>query len=169
MSRVLEFAANHWLLVTALVVILVLLVRSFLSERISGVKSVPIADAVNLVNRENALVLDVRTEQEYEQGHILDSLNIPLGLLDQNIKQLGEDRERPILVVCRSGQRSARAAGILKKHGFNHIYNLAGGLMAWEKEGLPLHKGKKFSLNRGREKERVNPLGVYPSPRTTEV
>ncbi len=148
MSRLPEFIANHWILVTIFVVLLVLLVRSFLKDRLSGAKSVPVAEAVQLVNRENALVLDVRTEQEYDQGHILDSLNIPVGLLDQNIRQLGEDRDRPILLVCRSGQRSARAAQILKRHGFTRIYNLAGGMFAWEKENLPLHKGKKGKRKR---------------------
>ncbi len=149
MSRLLEFAANHWILVTTFFVLLFLLLRSFLKDRISGVKTVPVNEAVQLINRDEARVLDVRTEQEYEQGHILDSINIPVGLLDQNIKQLGENRDRPLLVVCRSGQRAARAAGILKKHGFTHIYNLAGGILAWEKEGLPLHQGKK---KRGKRK-----------------
>ncbi len=152
MSQLLEFATNHWILVLAFLIILALLVRSFLSDVASGVKKVKVSEAVNLVNREGARVVDVRTEAEYKNGHILDSLNLPLGILEQNIKRLGEDKDRPLVVVCRSGQRSTKAAQLLKRHGFTRIYNLAGGILAWEKEGLPLHREKKKKAKKGKKK-----------------
>jgi rhodanese-related sulfurtransferase len=82
----------------------------------------------------------VREEDEYKAGHVLNSTLIPLGKLKQRIGELEKFRDRPVVVVCRSGNRSATACATLGKQGFTQAYNLAGGVNAWQKAKLPLEK-----------------------------
>ncbi|MBI5436790.1 MAG: rhodanese-like domain-containing protein [Nitrosomonadales bacterium] len=109
-------------------------------NRLRGVKEAGIAEALQLINHKNAFVLDVREENEFNTGHILNSRLIPLGKLRERTGELERYREQPIVVVCRSGQRSTAACVLLGKQGFSLVYNLAGGIQAWQKVNLPLEK-----------------------------
>ncbi len=117
-----------------------MLLWPLLGGRLRGVKEVGIAEALQLINHKNALVLDVREESEFNAGHILNSRLIPLGKLKERIGDLERYREQPIVVVCRSGQRTTTACVLLGKLGFGQVYNLAGGMLAWQKANLPLGK-----------------------------
>lgn len=140
MDQLTDFILNHWLLFLAAVVLASLLVMSFARTRLLGFKEVKPGEAVQLINHEDAVVLDTRGHDEFAGGHILSAINIPLADLEDRISDLEPMRERPLVVCCRTGQRSARAGSILKRHGFESIYKLAGGLMAWESAGFPLSK-----------------------------
>lgn len=142
MEQFVEFASNHPGLFLALGIVLGLLVWSFLGEQISGVKSLLPQDATLLINHENAIVLDVREDNEYVQGHILNSMHIPLKMLSEKIGRLEKYRNRPIIASCMSGNRSSSACRTLKKNGFEKIHNLKGGIVAWQNANLPLSKGK---------------------------
>ena len=98
------------------------------------------AQATLLINREDAMVLDVREPAEYAGGHIPKALPIPLGQLSKRLDELQRFKDKPIVVVCRSGNRSANACGILKKNEFPQVLNLSGGMSAWEQAGLPVTK-----------------------------
>jgi len=113
---------------------------SMLGNRFRGIKEVDCPAALQLINHKNALVLDVREDNEYKMGHVLNSRQIPLGKLDERIGELEKYKEQPIVVVCRTGARSCSAYVTLGKHGFTQVYNLAGGVMAWQKANLPLEK-----------------------------
>lgn len=113
---------------------------SIFGNRIRGIKEVDCAAALQLINHKNALVLDVREDGEYKLGHILGSTLIPLGKLNERIGEIEKHKERPIVVVCRSGSRSGTACAALGKRGFAQAYNLSGGVMAWQKANLPLEK-----------------------------
>lgn len=113
---------------------------SFFGNRLRGIKDVDHIAATQLINHQNALVLDVREQGEYDSGHILNSRLIPVGKLRERIGELEKYRDKPILVVCRSGMRSASACALLGKQGFAQAYNLEGGVMAWQKASLPLEK-----------------------------
>ncbi|HEU0219939.1 MAG TPA: rhodanese-like domain-containing protein [Gallionella sp.] len=113
---------------------------SMFGNRIRGIKEVDYTAALQLINHKNALVLDVREEGEYKLGHILNSTLIPLGKLNERVGELEKYKEQPIVVVCRSGNRSGKACVMLGKQGFTQAYNLAGGVMAWQKANLPLKK-----------------------------
>jgi len=113
---------------------------SVFGNRIRGIKEVNSAEALQLINHKNALILDVREESEYKSGHILNSKWIPLGKLAQRIGELERYREQSIVVVCRSGNRSASACSTLGKQGFTQAYNLSGGVMGWQKSNLPLER-----------------------------
>ena len=138
MQQFFAFVVNHWILFLALVVISVLLAATLLSEVLLGFKSVTPAAATQLINREGAVVLDVREEREFRAGHIVNAVHVPLTALEARLKELDKMRETPLIVTCQNGQFSARAGDILRKHGFTKIYKLGGGLMTWKDANLPL-------------------------------
>ncbi len=151
MSQLLEFATNHWDLFAALAIILAMLAGNTLGSRLRGYKQLEPSDAVRVYNHEDAVMLDVREEKEFADGHILDSVHIPLGKLKERLGELENLREKSIIVSCRSGHRSAVACGQLRKEGFETVYNLKGGVMAWQNAGLPLQKNKKQAKGKKRK------------------
>ena len=96
--------------------------------------------AARLQQGENILVLDVRQPAEYREGHVRGSQLVPLDQLAQRIDDL--PRDRPIVAMCRSGNRSGVATGMLKRAGFTDVSNLKGGILAWQQQGLPVERGK---------------------------
>ena len=137
MNQVLEFIGNHPILVAAFVILLALFIRN---ETKRGGRSVTVQQLVELVNKENALVLDVRDKKEYDAGHIVDALNIPFSALDSRVKELKKHRERPIVIACKMGQHSGTAGTILRKHGFENVSRLTGGVTEWRNQSLPVVK-----------------------------
>lgn len=116
-----------------------MLAWTFIGSKLSGVEQADTLKATRLFN-DDALILDVREDKEFASGHIPKAKHIPLGKLSSRIQELDKFKSQPILVTCRSGQRSARACGILKKAGFETVYNQAGGILAWERANLPTTK-----------------------------
>jgi rhodanese-related sulfurtransferase len=88
----------------------------------------------------DVIILDVRTPQEYHEGHISNAINIPVQILGQQLDKLNNFKDKKILVYCRSGHRSAIASQILDRAGFKNVYNLKGGIFEWKASGLPLAK-----------------------------
>lgn len=132
-----QFLQDNWMLVALAVVSSAMLVWSFIGSRLSGVEQADTLKATRLYN-DDALILDVREEKEFAAGHIPGARHIPLGQLAGRLRELDKFKARPVLVTCRTGQRSARACGILKKAGFESVYNQAGGIIAWERANLPV-------------------------------
>ncbi|OQW93676.1 MAG: hypothetical protein BWK79_09875 [Beggiatoa sp. IS2] len=137
-----EFMGHHPLLFTALFVVLGLLLWDLVNAQLYGAESLLPHEATLLINREDAIVLDVREDSEYKQGSILNAVHIPLSHLANSLNRLEKYRNRPIIASCLSGNRSVRACATLKKHGFEKIYNLKGGIYAWQNASLPLTKTK---------------------------
>ena len=127
---------NIWLILLAAVSGFMLL-SGGLFNRLSGIKQIPPQEAVMLFNHADALVLDVREQSEWADGHIAKAKHIPLGQLKNKLADLEKHKGKPIIAVCRSGNRSNTACGVLKKAGFENLHNLAGGMQAWEQAGLP--------------------------------
>lgn len=117
-----------------------MLLWSMFGNRIRGIKEVDSTAALQLINHKDAVVLDVREPDEYQAGHVLNARLIPLGKLKERIAELEKHKDQPIVVVCRSGNRSGTACVMLGKQGFTQAYNLAGGMMAWQKASLPVEK-----------------------------
>ena len=97
-------------------------------------------DAVQLINRRDALVLDVRASGEYAAGHIANARHIQEAQLADRIKELDKFRSRPIIVSCGTGSRAPGVAGALRKQGFAEAFALRGGIAAWQQASLPLEK-----------------------------
>ena len=143
MSQFIEFAIKHWDLFAALAIILFMMFSGGLGSRMRGYKEIGPVESVQLLNHQDAVLVDVREDAEYKEGHILDAIHIPLGKLADRMAELEKFRERPIIVGCRSGHRSASACAKLRKSGYETIYNLKGGIMAWQSAGLPVQKPSK--------------------------
>jgi len=135
-----QFVTNNILSISIALFSGAMLFWSIFGNRIRGIKEVDCPAALQLINHKNALVLDVREEGEYKLGNILNSKLIPLGKLNERIGELEKYKEQPIVVVCRTANRSAAACAALGKHGFAQTYILAGGITAWQKANLPLEK-----------------------------
>lgn len=113
---------------------------SMFGNRLRGIKEVDCVAATQLINHKNALVLDVREDAEFKSGHVINAKLLPLGKLGERVGELEKYRSKPVVVVCRSGARSANACAFLGKQGFAEVYNLAGGMIAWQKANLPQEK-----------------------------
>lgn len=111
--------------------------------RPSGAKTVSPNAATMLINREDAFILDVRESDEYASGHLPEARNIPASKIKERLGEIEKFKERPLIVTCGTGVRSAGACGELKKIGFANLYNLAGGVDAWKAAGLPVKKGMR--------------------------
>lgn len=107
-----------------------------------ALRSVDVQQAQQM-KKQGALLLDVREPHEYASGHAPGSLLIPVGQLDQRLQEIEAYRDQPVVLICRSGQRSAAATKILQKAGFTAATNVEGGMIAWEKAGLPVVRGTK--------------------------
>lgn len=136
----LQFVLDNIILIAVALLSGFMLFWTTFGNRIRGIKDVNCQGAMQLINHKQALVLDVREDSEYKSGHVLNAKHIPLGKLNQRLGELEKYREHPIVVICRSGNRSCTASALLGKQGFGQVYNLNGGVMAWQKANLPLEK-----------------------------
>jgi len=109
-------------------------------RRTTGGPSVSPAQATQLINRADALVVDVREPGEYGAGHILGARNVPLSRIGAGGAEVAKKKDKPVIVYCDTGSRSAKAAATLRGQGFAKAVNLAGGLGAWQQAGLPVEK-----------------------------
>ena len=137
-----EFVAQNWHLFLALVVIVGLLAFDGVRGNVSGIKKISAVELPRLINHEDAVVVDVCESNEYRKGHIPGAINLPMSQIKDSISNLDKYKKKnvPMVVSCASGNRSARAASILRKNEFPVVYNLTGGLQAWQKENFPLEK-----------------------------
>ena len=103
-----------------------------------GAANVTPSEATLLINRQDAVVLDVRETSEWSAGHIGGARHISLGQLESRLSELEKIKDKPIIVVCATGNRSSSACGQLKKHGFDKVYSLSGGVAAWREANLPV-------------------------------
>lgn len=140
MEQYFEFITNHLLLSGAFLLILSVLVMDIFGASLRGFSVANPTEATQMINRQDAIVLDIREDGEFYSGHIVNAIHIPLGYLRQRKSELEKYKGRPIIAVCRSGSRSSSACAMLKKEGFENIYNLKGGMMAWQHASLPIEK-----------------------------
>jgi rhodanese-related sulfurtransferase len=138
----LDFIASNWHLFAALIVISTLIGIDTMRRGGAGANQVSAVQLPQLINQENAVVVDVCQPEEFRKGHIPAAINIPVDQIKEQLGQLEKFRkkDRPIVLSCRSGQRASRAAAVLRKNEFERVYTLSGGLAAWEKENLPLER-----------------------------
>ena len=98
------------------------------------------SEAVTLINRKDALVLDVRDDGEFAGGHITNARHMPEKQVAERLKELEKFKDKPVIVSCASGRRSATVADSLRKQGFADVVALRGGILAWSQAGMPLEK-----------------------------
>lgn len=132
------FIQSNFVLILVALISGGMLLWPLLSRRADG--EVGTLAAVQLINHQDALVLDVREDIEYDAGHIANARHIPVGKLEGRLQELEKFKNKPIVVVCRSGMRSNRACSVLRKQGFANVHNLEGGINAWQQASLPVAK-----------------------------
>lgn len=135
-----QFVTDNFLPISLALTSGLMFLWSLFGNRIKGIKEVDVQGAVQLINHKNAFVLDVREPNEYKAGHLLNSQLIPLGKLKERIGEIERYKDAPVVVVCRSGNRSGIACGMMNKLGFTQAYNMAGGMLEWQKAKLPVQK-----------------------------
>ena len=130
---------NIWLVMVA-VASGAMLVWPLITKRFMRSKELGVVEAVQLINRQDAVIVDVREPGEFKAGHIPNARNLPQGQIGERLKELEKFKSRPILVSCATGQRSASACASLQKAGFANVYTLGGGMNAWVQASMPLEK-----------------------------
>ena len=133
-----NFLIENWFLVVAAVVSGGMLLWPLVAAGGRGAAVSP-AEAVQLVNRVKGVLIDVSEPEEFAKGHAVGSRNIPFGQLEGH-KQLPSNKSLPLVVLCPTGARAGRAAGMLRKLGYDNAQVLAGGLKAWREASLPVEK-----------------------------
>jgi rhodanese-related sulfurtransferase len=133
-----KFFLDNWMLIALVLTSGALLLAPVLQNASSGGLSAN--DAVSLINREKAVVVDVCEPAEFAAGHIVGSKNIPLADLQAKLAAAAKNKGLPLILVCQSGARSARAMATAKTLGYEQVHSLGGGLTAWKSAGLPLEK-----------------------------
>lgn len=143
MDKLIEFASDNLILVGIWVALVVMLVYSFVTPLLSKFKRVDNHQATLLINKEDAIVLDVRPQKEFQKGHIIGSRQLKAEEIQAgNFAKLEKFKEQPIIVVCAMGNTAAGTASKLVKQGYTQVNVLQGGISAWQAASLPLTKGK---------------------------
>jgi rhodanese-related sulfurtransferase len=141
MEQIVEFAGNHLALVAAFVVIFFFLIQNLMAD-MGGKGVVTPHEATELINRKDAVVVDIRPMADFSGAHIINSINIPATSLKNQLNQLDKYKEKgvPVIMTCRSGAQSSATCKTLTKSGFEEVYNLKGGILAWQSANLPVSR-----------------------------
>jgi rhodanese-related sulfurtransferase len=137
-----SFVAAHTALVLAFVAVTGALIYTELARLTRGYRAISPAQVTDLINRENALVVDIRALADFEKGHIVGARHMVLSQFDPENKALAKVKDLPVVLVCRTGITVAGAAKRLVKAGFSRVHVLDGGIAAWQQADLPLARGK---------------------------
>lgn len=143
MEPYLEFAARHPVLVLAFFGLLAALLWTEIARAQRGYVELSPLELTQLINRENALLIDVSPMADYDKAHILGAKNLPLSQFDPDGKDLAKAKERPVACYCRAGITSQEACRRLVRAGFGKVYMLKGGLASWLNDNLPVAKGRE--------------------------
>jgi rhodanese-related sulfurtransferase len=135
MARFIDFFIEHWILSGLWVVLFAILIAYIKSK---AAKSLSPQQATLVINRENGVVLDVRESKDFDRGHIVDAINIPLAKLGERAVELDKKKDQPIIVVCQMGHSSGDAVKLLQDRGFANVSKMAGGMTEWSIQNLPV-------------------------------
>jgi len=142
MQDIMLFIVHHRILSLSLVsVVILLIILEFIKLKSSATRLTP-AEVTELLNHQNAVIVDIRSAAQFKEGHIVGSLSLPMAELEQKVKKLEKFKSQPMIIVCASGLESPRAAVLLGKQGFN-IRILGSGMRAWREAAMPLVKEQK--------------------------
>ncbi|MGI2856039.1 rhodanese-like domain-containing protein [Shewanella algae] len=144
MQEYVEFFKAHPMLSLAWVGLFIAVIVTLFKSGFSKVKSVDHQQAIFLINKEDAKVIDVRAKDDFRKGHILNAQNVPMADIKNNqAANLEKYKTTPIILVCNAGMTSSQAAQILVKQGFEKVFNLKGGMGDWQAANMPVSKSKR--------------------------
>jgi rhodanese-related sulfurtransferase len=134
-----DFLIKNWALVAVAAVSGGMLLWPLLRKGAGG-PWVNTLQATQLMNRDDAVVIDVRPAADYAKGHILGAKNVPLPELEKRLGELEKHKAKPVILHCGDGNRAGNGVALLRKGGFANVVNLTGGYAAWQQAGLPVEK-----------------------------
>lgn len=141
MQEYIDFLTNNPMLSFAWVAIAAMLIHTTVKDKISGITTITAQEATQLINKQDAIVVDVSSKEEFQSGHIVNAKNITLSQIEQgNFSAIENNKQTPIIVVCASGTRSGSAAALLVKAEFTQVTSLFSGMSGWRSANLPTTK-----------------------------
>lgn len=140
MDRLISFLLEHWVLASAFILLLVLLLQTSTKNVIQGISILNPEEVVDNINHQQAVVVDLRSEEKFSAGHIINAINIPQQQLENQVKKLSKYKSRPIIVVDETDQAAAKSANILLKHKFQQAHAVKGGMSNWQSAEMPVTK-----------------------------
>ena len=140
MEEFIDFVIRNYHLFIAFAVVLGLILWTEIRRFTRGFKEITPVEAVTLINQEDALILDVREPNEHSQGSIINAKHVALSALSQKADGLSQNKDRPILVFCKMGNRSSQACKVLTGNHYTRVFGLKGGITAWINDQLPVVK-----------------------------
>ncbi len=144
MQELVPFVQENMILAIVWIGLVVAIIANVIKTSNAAYKEITAAQTTHMVNRENGVVVDIRTKDEFKKGHITDALHIlPSDIKSNNLGSLESRKADPIIIVCKTGQTPQESANLLVKEGFENVSVLKSGLVAWSEANLPLVKGKK--------------------------
>ncbi|MDA9033072.1 rhodanese-like domain-containing protein [Gammaproteobacteria bacterium] len=135
MDKFILFLIEHYFYSVPFLVVSILLIRS---NAIKGGKKITPQDLINLTNQDAAQLIDLRSSNEFDDGHITGSINIPYTDLEDRIHEIKKQEDKSLVLICDTGSQSANAGEVLNKSGFEKTVILSGGIGAWRLDNLPL-------------------------------
>ena len=138
LEQFLEFVINHWVLSLIWVVLFILLIRT---EGARGGTALSPSQVTQLINKEEAAVIDIRAKEDFRAGHLPNSINIPARDMQKRLSELDKYKDKPVILICKTGTTAGATGSILAKAGFTKLNKLRGGIMEWQGSNLPLVKG----------------------------
>jgi rhodanese-related sulfurtransferase len=135
-----EFIMDNIALVALFLASGAMLLWPEISRLMGGSSEIGTLEATRLMNQGTTLVLDIRDGNEFASGHVPRARHIPLGELSKRVEEIGKYKDKPVIVTCKNGSRAGAASRFLKKAGFNVVYQLKGGIAAWQQASLPVEK-----------------------------
>ena len=153
-AQLLEFSTNHPILVTSFIGLLALIIFNEFRHFTQKFSVIGPSAAISLINREDTVLLDVRETAEIKDGMLNGAIHIPLSAAKSRLGELDEHKDDHVLVYCRSGNRSGSVCRQLTARGFEHVYNMSGGIMAWQDAHLPVQKTKNMQKAQNKNKKK---------------
>ncbi len=143
MQEIMPFVSDHPMLCLAWVALLIAVIVTTVKTRFSKVNEITRGEAIRLINKEDAVIVDLRSRDDYRKGHIANALNLTSSEVKSgNLGELDKVKTKPVIVVCATGTTSREPAENLNKAGFERVYVLKEGISGWSGENLPLVRGK---------------------------
>ncbi|HEY0210921.1 rhodanese-like domain-containing protein [Acerihabitans sp.] len=143
MQEITQFVSDHPMLCLAWVALLIAVIVTTFKNRFSKVNEISRGEAIRLINKEDAAIVDLRTREDYRKGHIANALNLTSAeIKNGSLGELDKAKTKPVIVVCATGSTSREPAENLSKAGFERVYVLKEGISGWSGENLPLVRGK---------------------------
>lgn len=139
MEHLPEFVSNHWMMSSAFVIICILILINELQQKMTSAQTLEPFQVVNSMNRKNAVIIDIRSREIFNQGHILNAVNGSTNALEA----LNKYKQREVIIVCDSGTQAQTFSATLKQNGFEKLAILKGGMQAWLQAEMPITKETK--------------------------